>query len=50
MVRVRENKKNGFDVNTITELSLSAIFIKCSCLATWSDIKEISPRVNANKN
>jgi len=40
----------GFDLNTIIDLTLKAIFLMCSCLATWSAVKAVSPRVHTDKN
>ncbi len=39
----------GFDINTIIDLTLKAIFLMCSCLATWSAVKAVSPRVHSDK-
>jgi len=42
--------KHGFDLNTTIDLILKAIFLICSCLATWSAVKAVSPRVHSDKN
>lgn len=41
--------RQGFDLNTIIDLTLKAIFLMCSCLATWSAVKAVSPRVHTDK-
>jgi hypothetical protein len=42
--------KQGIDLNTIIDLTLKGIFLVCSCLATWSAVKAVSPRVHTDKN
>lgn len=42
--------QQGFDLNNIIDLTLKAIFLMCSCLATWSAVKAVSPRVHTDKN
>jgi len=42
--------QHGFDINTTIDLTLKAIFLMCSCLATWSAVKAVSPRVHTDEN
>ena len=42
--------RQGIDLNTIIDLTLKAIFLLCSCLATWSAVKAVSPRVHTDEN
>jgi len=41
--------KIGMDLSTIIDLVLKVIFLLCSCLATWSAVKAVSPRVHTNQ-
>ena len=40
---------NGFNVNVGIDLFLKGVFLACVCVATWSAVKALSPRLSANK-
>ena len=39
----------GFSLNLAIDLLLKAVFLTCVCIATWSAVKALSPRLRLNK-
>jgi len=39
----------GFNLNVAIDLLLKGLFLICVCVATWSAVKALSPRLRANK-
>jgi len=51
-----QNQKNlnvilgeGFSLNTAIDLFLKTLFLSCVCIATWSAVKALMPRVKVNQ-
>lgn len=40
---------NGFTTNIVVDLLLKALFLGCVCLATWSAVRALSPRLSQHK-
>jgi Family of unknown function (DUF5706) len=39
----------GFGVNIVVDLLLKGLFLTCVCVATWSAVKALSPRLRINE-